>query len=202
MYNWWHNEFELNRIQRLQQQAYNNGYIDEQYANRSLKKEQQMLELKIEFNDIALREFGFGLDDDDHVVDLDTETLYQISERFIKYSEDKIPILSANEIDLNLIENPRLMEILFGMWANKWEARNNNQVKVTSYYQSAMRGSKKGFFVMTYLYNGAVKESRSDVFINESVRIFNLITKLNHTDHLYANEINRFDIEIIRKGSK
>ena len=201
MYNWWHNEFELNRIQRLQQQAYNN-YTDEQYASRSLKKEQQTLELKIEFNDIVLREFGLGLDDDDHVVDLDTETIYQISERFIKYSEDKIPILSTNEIDLNLIENPRLMEILFGMWANKWEARNQNQVKVTSYYQSAMRGSKKGFFVMTYLCNGLTKELKSDVFINESVRIFNLVCKINHTDHLYNDEINRFDIEIIRKGSK
>ena len=197
MINFYHNEFEMRRMQILNTSIFQEAA----YANRKLNKEEQMHEIKIDFNNIVLREFKLGLDDYDHLYDKETDSIYQISERFIKYSEDMIPILHTNEIDFNVIENPRLMEILFGMWVNKWEQRN--AAKVTSYYQTAIRGSKKGFFVLTYLVNGATKEYKSDVFVNESMRIFNLVCKLNHTDHLYDRDIlNRLDIEIIRKGQK
>ena len=197
MINFYHNEFEMGRMQILNTSIFQEAA----YANRKLNKEEQMHEIKIDFNNIVLREFKLGLDDYDHLYDKETDSIYQISERFIKYSEDMIPILHTNEIDFNVIENPRLMEILFGMWVNKWEQRN--AAKVTSYYQTAIRGSKKGFFVLTYLVNGATKEYKSDVFVNESMRIFNLVCKLNHTDHLYDRDIlNRLDIEIVHKGQK
>ena len=197
MNNLYHDEFERRRMQLLKQ----NMYQEAVYANRKLNKEEQQHEIKIDFNNIVLREFKLGLDDYDHLYDKETDSIYQISERYIKYSEDMVPMLHANEIDFNVIENPRLMEILFGMWVSKWEQRNGT--KVTSYYQSAIRGSKKGFFVLTYLVDGATKEFKSDVFVNESMRIFNLVCKLNHTDHLYDRDIlNRLDIEIIRKGQK
>lgn len=197
MNNLYHDEFERRRMQLLKQ----NMYQEAVYANRKLNKEEQMHEIKIDFNNIVLREFKLGLDDYDHLYDKETDSIYQISERYIKYSEDMVPMLHVNEIDFNVIENPRLMEILFGMWVSKWEQRNGT--KVTSYYQSAIRGSKKGFFVLTYLVDGATKEFKSDVFVNESMRIFNLVCKLNHTDHLYDRDIlNRLDIEIIRKGQK
>ena len=197
MNNLYHDEFERRRMQLLKQ----NMYQEAVYANRKLNKEEQMHEIKIDFNNIVLREFKLGLDDYDHLYDKETNSIYQISERYIKYSEDMVPMLHVNEIDFNVIENPRLMEILFGMWVSKWEQRNGT--KVTSYYQSAIRGSKKGFFVLTYLVDGATKEFKSDVFVNESMRIFNLVCKLNHTDHLYDRDIlNRLDIEIIRKGQK
>ena len=145
MINFYHNEFEMRRMQILNTSIFQEAA----YANRKLNKEEQMHEIKIDFNNIVLREFKLGLDDYDHLYDKETDSIYQISERFIKYSEDMIPILHTNEIDFNVIENPRLMEILFGMWVNKWEQRN--AAKVTSYYQTAIRGSKKGFFVLTYL---------------------------------------------------
>ena len=46
--------------------------------------------------------------------------------------------------------------------------------------------------LIKYIENGKTKEIRSDDFMNECLRMFNLITKLNHTSHLYDFEI--FDI--------
>lgn len=163
------------------------------------RKKINMTELKINFNDITMRELKLDIDDNNHIYDMDTESVYMIKEKYIKYSEDEYPAIMRDEIDMNLIENPRLMEMLFGIWITKWAARK--QVEITSFYQSAIRGSNKGFFVMTYIAsNGETQEMKSDVFVNESVRIFNLISKLNHTSHMY--DLSELDIEIPRKDGK
>lgn len=158
----------------------------------------QLTEIKINFNDICLREMGLDINDDDYLYDIDTESIYKVKDKFIKYSEEEFPVIHANEIELNLFENPRLMEILFGMWIVKWATRKN--VEVTSFSQIAIRGSNTGFFNMTYVENGEAKEIKSDVFINESLRIFNLITILNHRNHIY--DVSQFNIEIPRKDRK
>ena len=44
---------------------------------------------------------------------------------------------------------------------------------------------------------GEIKEIRSDGFENESVRIFNLICKINKTEHLY--DFNKFDVSVQKK---
>ena len=162
------------------------------------KKKINMFEIKNNFNDIVMRELGLDIDDNGHLYDMNTQYIYCIKDKFIRYLEGEYDSLNHNEMDMNLIENPRLMEILFGTWIPKWGERKG--VSITSYYQSAVRGSSKGFFVMTYLVNGEVKDMRSDVFINESLRIFNLITKINHTSHMY--DTSQFDIEIVRKDSR
>jgi len=166
------------------------------------KKEKDALILynaKIDFNDIICRELGLSVDDNDHVVDVDLESVLMINDKFIKYSDDQYPKLFHNEIDLNLIENPRLTEILFGRWVSR--RAQSKGIEITSMYQSAIRGSNKGFFVVTYNVGSEPREKRSDVFVNESLRILNLICKLNHTEHLYKARINNLDIEIIRKDS-
>ena len=149
------------------------------------QKKINITEIKVNFNDISMRELRLDSDENDHIYDMDTESIYMIKEKYIKYSEDEYPNIMRDEIDMNLIENPRLMEILFGTWIVKWATRK--QVEITSFYQSTIRGSNKGFFVMTYIdANGETQEMQSDVYINESVRIFNLISKLNHTSHMYV----------------
>ena len=159
---------------------------------------QAMLELKIDFNDVVMRELGLDYDEETgHIYNIDTEEMFTIKNKFIKYSEDMYPVLSHNEMDLNLIENPRLMEFLFGIWIKR--RAESKGIEITSYYQSSVRDTKHGFFVVTYLVMDEPREQKSDVFINESVRIFNLICKLNHRTNLYKNSINRFDIEIVRK---
>lgn len=160
-----------------------------------MAKKVDMTEIKINFNDIVMREFGLDVDDEDHVYDMDTESVYQIKGKYLKYSEDVYPVIGAHEIDMNLIENPRLMEILFGTWIVKWAQRKN--VEVTSFSHVQMRGSNKGYFVMTYVKDNEKFDFKSDVFLNESLRIFNLVTKLNHRDHMY--DVSQFDIEIERK---
>ena len=163
------------------------------------QKKINITEIKVNFNDISMRELRLDSDENDHIYDMDTESIYMIKEKYIKYSEDEYPNIMRDEIDMNLIENPRLMEILFGTWIVKWATRK--QVEITSFYQSTIRGSNKGFFVMTYIdANGETQEMKSDVYINESVRIFNLISKLNHTSHMY--DLTKLDIEIPRKDGK
>lgn len=162
------------------------------------KKKFNMTEIKVNFNDIVMRELGLDIDENDHVYDMDTESIYTMKDKFIKYSEEEYPVIHANEIELNLIENPRLMEMLFGLWIQKWAERKH--VEVSSFSQIAIRGSKNGFFNMTYVENGEVKEIKSNIFINESLRIFNLICILNHRDHMY--NVDQFNIEIIRKDKK
>ena len=163
------------------------------------KKKINMTEIKVNFNDIVMREFGLDINDDDHIYDMDTNEVYMIKEKYIKYSEDEYPVIGHNEMDMNLIENPRLMEILFGTWiVKKWG--NRFGYHISSFSQNAIRGSTKGFFAMTYVVNGENKEIKSDIFINESLRIFNLVCKLNHRDHMY--DTTQFDIEIVRKDKK
>ena len=193
MYSRYHDAFEVMRQELVQRQ-----YMEALYAGRNLKPK-NMLELKINFNDIVLRELGLDYDEDSyHIYEIDTMSLYQISEKFIKYVEDEYPVIHANEIELNLIENPRLTETLFGNWIIGWQ--NRNGVVVNSFYQSSIRGTRQGMFIMTYEKNGRTEKIESKPFINESLRVFNLITKLNHTEHMY--DVSQFDIEIPRKDKR
>ena len=65
--------------------------------------------------------------------------------------------------------------------------------------QVPLEGSKKGYFTLSYvdIATGECKELKSDVFMNESVRILNFITKINMTSHLY--DFDEFDVEIPKK---
>lgn len=159
------------------------------------KKKVDMAYLKIKFNDFVMRELGLDITEDDYLYDMDTQCILQIKEKFIKYCEDDYPILRHNEIELNLLENPRLTETLVIPYISKYCDRNN--IVFQSISQSPISGSKKGCFVLSYISDGEIKEIKSDAFVNESLRIFNLICKLNKTSHMY--DFNEFDIEIIRK---
>ena len=113
-------------------------------------KKLSLLDIKIRFNDICMRELGLDIDENDHIYDMDSQTIYTIKEKFIKYSEEEIPLLNLDEMDLNLIENPRLMETLFGYWV---EARaKSKNLEITSFYQSSVVKSNSGSFVLTQIY--------------------------------------------------
>jgi hypothetical protein len=158
------------------------------------KLAEQMLELKIDFNDICMREMGLDITDNDYLYIMDSNTIIQIKEKFIKYSEYEFPILKHNEIDLNLIENPRLMETLTYMYLAN---RLVSSIKIVSISQSPIMGTNKGCCILSYEKNGEIKELRSDAYTNESIRIFNLICKVNKTDHLY--DFDKYDVPINKK---
>lgn len=156
------------------------------------KSKQNLFELKLRFNDIMMQELGLDITDDDYVYDIESESILQISEKYIKYFEFENPIPRHNEIELNLLENPRLSETLVIPYLSKYcEAKN---IIFHSVSQNPIEGSKKGQFVLSYMTGGLVKDFKSDEFVNESVRIFNLICKINKTTHFY--DFEKFDIEI------
>ena len=81
------------------------------------KKKIDYFDLKVRFNDVMMRELGIGIvEDDDHYLDylydIDTGNILQIKEKFIKYCDYEYPVIKFNEIEMNLIENPRLTETL------------------------------------------------------------------------------------------
>lgn len=156
-------------------------------------KKMTLAQIKINFNDIVMRELGLDADDDGHVYDIETDSAITIKDKFIKHPEDEYPVIGYNEIDMNLIENSRMTEMLFSNWVRRRAAKKG--LEITSMYHTSINGSIKGIFVVTYVGpDGMTNESKSDVFVNESVRIFNLICKLRHTCHLY--DLTPFDIEI------
>ena len=73
------------------------------------KKKVNLFDLKVRFNDVVMRELGLDTTDDDYLYNVDTESILQIKEKFIKYVDNEYFILKTNEIELNLIDNPKLM---------------------------------------------------------------------------------------------
>lgn len=163
-------------------------------AEKEAKLAEEMLELKIDFNDICMREMGLDINDMSFLYIMDTLEVIQIKEKYVKYSEEQYPMLRRNEIDLNLIENARLMETLTYSYLIRMLV---STIKIVSISQNPIKGTDKGMCVLSYEKNGEIKEIRSDGFKNESVRIFNLICKINKTDHLY--DFNRYDVVIAKR---
>lgn len=198
--NYYHQTFEANRAQMLQNYAMANRWHPEMYANRKLT-EKDKFELKCIFNDISMREMGLDITEEDRIYYKDDQEILVINGKYLKYSEDEFPKIMHDEIEFNLLENPRLMEFVFGHYMLKYAERKH--ITITSNQQTIIKGSDKGNFIVTYIEDESphaeTKEIISDAYVNESVRIFSLITKINHTSHLY-NNLERFDIPIIRKG--
>lgn len=144
------------------------------------KKKQNLFKLKLIFNDAFMRETGLDIDQNDHVYCMEKETVLQIKGKFIKYCDYEYPVLQHDEIDLNLIENPRLCESLALMWI-----ADHISNEIVSLDQANILGSNRGYFIFSYLKNGKVESIKSDPFINESVRVFNLICKILKRTHLY-----------------
>ena len=62
-------------------------------------RESTLLKLKIGFNDIVMRELGLDITEDDHIYDMDTNTIIQINEKFIKYCKELDIVNLINDID-------------------------------------------------------------------------------------------------------
>lgn len=158
-------------------------------------------ELKMNFNDICLRELGLDITEDtSYVFDTDdiengVANVYQINDKYLKYCDDNpYPFLGHDEIDFNMIENFRLMENLFSLFILKYAKRKG--IEIVGYTQSIVKGSKKGKFILNYKINGQILSIESDAFENESVRVLNLVCKLNHRDHMYPFE--DFDVIVLK----
>lgn len=158
------------------------------------KKKNDLFKIALIFNDAFMRETGLDIDDNDHVYNMETDSALVIKDKFLKYRDYEYPVLNGNEIDFNLLENPKLCETLANMWLH-----DNINNDILSLDQCAIPGSRKGAFVLSYLKNGKIENIKSDAFLNESVRVFNLICKITKRTHLY--DFESMDI-IIEKDKK
>lgn len=158
------------------------------------KKKNDVFRTILIFNDAFMRETGLDIDDNDHVYNMETDSALVIRDKYLKYRDYEYPVLNANEIDFNLLENPKLCETLANMWLH--DNINNN---ILSLDQCIIPGSKRGTFVLSYFKNGKIENIKSDAFLNESVRVFNLICKITKRTHLY--DFESMDI-IIEKDKK
>jgi len=159
------------------------------------KKEKEFFNIKLAFNDAFMRETGLDIDDNDHIYDMEEQSIIQIKEKFIKYCDYEYPVLEHNEIDFNLIENPRLTEILAFRYL-----KNHIANEIVAMDQSPIPGSDKGHFVMSYIKGDKTLQMQSKAFTNESLRILNLICKINKTEHLY--DFNAWDVQPPTKSRK
>jgi hypothetical protein len=159
------------------------------------KKKKIDLDTKLRFNDIVMRELHLDLTEDDYLYDMTDMSIFQIKEKFIKYFDYEFPNPRHNEIEMNLIENPSLTETIALPFFTRYCERNNYIFHSIAHVPVKELG--KTYFVLSYICEGKIKNEKSDNFVNESVSIFNLITKLNKTSHMY--KFDDFDIKIIRK---
>lgn len=158
------------------------------------KKKNDLFRTMLIFNDAFMRETGLDIDDNDHVYNMETDSALVIRDKFLKYREYEYPVLNGNEIDFNLLENSKLCESLANMWLHD---HINNEI--LSLDQCIIPGSSKGTFVLSYIKNGRVENIKSDAFLNESVRVFNLLCKITKRTHLY--DFESMDV-IIEKDKK
>ena len=159
------------------------------------KQKEKIFRTTLIFNDAFMRETGLDIDDYDHVYNLETDCALVINEKFLKYRDYEYPVLNANEIDFNLLENPKLCETLANAWLH-----DNISNDILSLDQCIIPGSTRGVFVLSYIKDGRTESIKSDPFLNEAVRVFNLICKITKRTHLY--DFNSMDIVIEKKDKK
>lgn len=147
-------------------------------------------DLKCGFNDFCMRELKLDVTDDDKVYYSDTNEILKYNDKFLKYPENEYATFRSDEIEFNLLKNARIMDSLLSRFLDEYQHRTG--IEITSVYQSTRAKGADGYCGFTYIENGKNVEYKSDEFRNESVRMFNLITKLNHTTHLY--DFKQFDI--------
>lgn len=149
------------------------------------------------FNDVCLREMGLDLTKEDLVYDIESNTVLQFDGLYLKYCPSKYTIINQSiETRFNLIENPKLMTMLASMYCtNVINKRGYKVLGLNQYITNQQNYS--GYVALAVeprsvvTYNGQIagyirmQDIRSDVFINESVRLLSLVCKVNGTGDMY-----------------
>lgn len=164
-------------------------------AEREEELKEEYLNIKISFNDYCMREMGFGLDDNDHLVDEDIETILRFKEKYIVYNDITLdPYVRGDEIDMNLLENYKLMELLFQAFITKYIV--THPMDVRGFLQRTVNGTDKVVFSLMYLdpSTNLIKHYESNSYRNGCVSIFNLVCKLVEREHIY--DFDKLDIII------
>lgn len=164
--------------------------MEEKLTLKEIKRREELTDLKINFNSICIRELGLDYDEETNLVyEIDGKKILQYREKFMEYSEMYSPLLRPDRMEFNLLENCRLFDILFARYLDKYASRNG--LTISSIYTTNIPASTRGYYAFTILQNGKSIEYASDPYVNESIRLLNLLTKINKSTHLY--DFEKFD---------
>jgi len=157
------------------------------------KKEQKEWNLILDFNDKVMRELRLDLTpEDDLLCDDYNEIIIQIKGKFIKYIEDENDTLKSNEIWMNFLKNPQLLEMVCYPFFNRYCMERGYEMQSLSH--TITPRETRGQFNLVYSNNGIIETISSDPLMNESNQIFNLVCKINGTDHMY--KFDMFEVEL------
>lgn len=157
-------------------------------------KKSESFDLRMMFNDLCLRELDLDYTEENYIYDIESDSILQIKDKFIRYIDIEGVIPKGNEIELNLLENARLMETISLKFLDRWAGTHGYVIEVLS--QDKLPNTSKGVFTITYNDNNTVKQISSNPYYNESVRIIDIICGINGTSHLY--DLDEFDVSIER----
>lgn len=137
----------------------------------------------LEFGDLTLRELGLEVDKDNYIVDQDTGNLLTVKDKKIKYNSETIFRLNKDEISYDPLNNSRLMNHLFGYYTSK--LADEESIYIESYFNIPTKDSNKSIMKV----KTQDETFKSDAYFNESVRIMDVICKMNDSD----TDVSKYD---------
>lgn len=129
----------------------------------------------IDFADLTLKEIGLDVDEDNHIIDEETGMPITAKGKFLKFNCGAVSRTTRDEINYDPLNNPKLMNFLFGYYSSKLEAEGSRGVDIC--YTTNGPEDKQILNIKT-----GDDALESEPYYNESVRIMDVICKLNDSD--------------------
>ena len=147
----------------------------------------------IKFGDLTLREIGLDIDQDNHIIDEESGMPIMMKGKFLKYNYGPVKRTTREEINYDPLNNPKLMNLLFGYYSSKLEAEGNSGIDI---YASSIASEDKQ--VLKVKTGGDTLGSAP--YHSESVRIMDIICQINES----GEDVSEFDFkaEPINKKDK
>jgi len=138
----------------------------------------------IEFGDLTLKEIGLDIDEDSHIVDEESGMPILVKGKYLKYNYGAVTRTTKDEINYDPLNNPKLMNFLFGYYSNKLEDEGLRGVDIC--VNTAGPGDKQILKVKT-----GDDTLESNPYHNESVRIMDIICQINES----GEDVSKFDFK-------
>ena len=147
-----------------------------------------MVMTREDFNQRVLENIGLEIDCDNYIVDQDTGDRIQIRGKLLKTQD-----VDYDSIEYNPLDNPMMMNKLFGYFLYKNEQETGVGTRVFSH--STNNKKEKGYVELVQEDNTVYKSSS---FYNDSLKYADIIFRMN--SDLKPEDMKHLDLEIVPKG--
>lgn len=141
-------------------------------------------ENNIEFGDLTLREIGLDVNEDNHIVDEETGMPILMKGKFLKYNHGPAKRVTRDEINYDPLNNSKLMNMLFGYYSDKLESEGSRGIDMCA--SAITPNGKQVLKVKT-----GDDSIQSNPYYNESVRLMDVICKLNDS----GEDVSKYDFK-------